>query len=617
MEHFKLSKIFRVILSTILFVAAIFSKTLLLRVESGLFVFGRLIFNMESPADLANASEPTQQAVAALIEYASVPLALILVILGLAILAGPPCLSRIIRNRFFTPSDSTSDRPFLIITLAASIIFAITINTVVFQDFKITPDENNYLDMAKIFTQGKLYGKTPPLPEFFEEPYLVHKDGRFFPIFQPGWPLLLAPAVLLGIQRLVPPLIGALSLLIVFLIGKNMAGRGVARGAVLIMLFSPFYIFHTATYFTHLAELMLVSLFALLFIQARGQQSDARYLFAGLCMAAIMLTRYFDLFFAFPFGLLLLWDIYRRKPGAWKNTVLFTMPVFLAGILALGYQWICMGEPFLAPFKLYLAQARYIYLVSEFTDPVRLYGFSVDYPVSAALVKTVKNLFKLNYWVFPFSLFFLLPILIRPGKWETVFLLGFLFLVLAYLPYVATGGWSYGPRYYLPVLGCLSLLLARGIGTCFSSVRQKWGEQRLFHLLAFWLCLCLVMNICVVIIKGAQLKPWVRGYSDLERTLVKHDVQEGIVFIKMHPDFFMPESWDNKFKEQIKNDFPFYLIHNRMDYEQPLLIAHSLGEEADKRLLDHFPDRPFYLFQADPFLAAFGIGSGTLEQLAR
>ena len=86
----------------------------------------------------------------------------------------------------------------------------------------------------------------------------------------------------------------------------------------------------------------------------------------------------------------------------------------------------------------------------------------------------------------------------------------------------------------------------------------------------------------------------------------------------MHPDFYAHKSYKGLTEEEdLRKDYPYYLIHNRADYRQELLFAHSLGEEEDQRLLAAFPDRRFYVFRANPFAAAFGLGRGDLEEIGR
>ena len=560
--------------------------------------------------------EQTRLALDALFAYFVTPIRVILILLGLAVLLAPRAVATLRTKRIFSPPHPASNRWFLPFALLFCFSSALALNIAAFRNCKITPDENTYLSQGRIFAQGKLYGEAPPVPEFFEEPYLAHKDGRVFSIYQPGWSALLAPGILLGIEQAIPPLAATLALLAVFFLAKRLYGSGTGRAAVLVMLFSPYFLFHGATYYSHIAELLWIACFSLSFVIARQEKKDVHYLTAGLCLAAAFLTRHFDLVFGLPFGLLLVWDVLSRRESAWKNVFRFVSPLFAAAGITLAYQWILTGHPLLAAHEIYIAQSRYIYILSQLEDPYRIYGFGADYPFSVAMTRMLKKLWQLNFWVFPLALVFLFPVLVRPKRWEVVFLCAFLCLVLVYLPYFPPGGWQYGPRYYFPAFGCLALLIARGMEQTFHYVRTRWGKHTAYRGLAYWLCFCLVFNLSSILFIGTSMRLVARGALDSYRLLEQEGVEAGVVFLTMHPDFYAHESDKDPNKEaQLRKDFPYYLIHNRADYRQALLFAHSLGEEEDPRIMETFPDRPFYVFRANPFAAAFGIGSGELERI--
>lgn len=596
-----MQSILRVLLSLMCYLSAVFSQEIVLRLGAGLNMWG--------------SSEETQVALKALLQYASGPVAAILFLLGTALLVSPWVTSFVIRKKIFSPTGSDSDRGFLVALFVACMAAGFAVNGLVFDDYKITPDENTFLAQARFFARGDLYGEAPPVPESFEEPYLAHEGGRLFSVYQPGWSLLLAPGVALGVERAIPPLTAAFSLLVVFFLGRKLFGRPVARGAPLIMLFSPYFLFYSGTYYSHIAGLLWVCLFALCFVTAREEGRRSFYLIAGICLAAGFLTRYFDLVFGLPFGTLLLWDLLRRREGALRNMLFFGSPILLAGCLAIGYQWILTGDPFRSAYAVYIGKARYIYILSKLENPFRVYGFSSVYPPSVGALRMVMRWCSLNVWIFPLALLFLLPALGRIGKWEILILLGCLALSLAYVPYFPPGGLEYGPRYYFPMFGCLALVIARGVEASFLFIRKKWGEGRIFRGLANWLFLCLTVNLCLCLTVGAVMRLVVRGATDLNRVVAEKGVREGVVLLTIRPDFFAPGEIDETHPQECK-DMPYYMIRNQGDYRQPLLFAHSLGEAEDRRLMEHFPDRKFYVYRADPFAAALGLGSGELEELS-
>jgi len=609
--------VLRILLFACCSTAALLSKKILFGLEDRTAFFAKRLSSSAGFTDVASDGEALSSAIRDVVNYLSGPLTAILILLGLLFVLGPPLLSRVLKKRVLSPPDSTSDRVFLAAVFLVCLGLGLSLNASVFRDYRITPDENNYLDQARIFAEGRITGEAPALPGFFDEPYLAHKDGRLFIIFQPGWPLLLAPAVSLGMQRAMPALTGVLALLAVFLLAGRLAGRGVARGSVLIMLLSPYFLFYAGTYYAHIASLMWISFFVLFFVVAREEKRGLFYLLAGGCLGAAAITRYFDLLFGFPFGLLLVWDLVRRRQGGWRNILLFCLPLLASGCLAILYESLCTGRLFLPPYMVYYHQARYLFFLSQFKGPVHLFGFSSDYTVWMAVKIILARILALNLWIFPLALLFLFPALLRPVRWTWLFLSGSFCLVLVYFLYVPPGGWEYGPRYYFPVYGCLAILLAAGIQRSFSYIRKRWGEQRIFRGLAYWLLFCMFINICLTVSTGAYLRRWIFAMTDHQRLLQEHGIREGIVFITTKPDFFAPRFEDKESRERLGREVPFYLIRNGMDFRRPLLFAHSLGKEEDRQLISRFPDRTFYQVEADPFAAFWGLGRGALRRLER
>ena len=93
-------------------------------------------------------------------------------------------------------------------------------------------------------------------------------NGKFYSWAPPGWPLLLLPGVLLGVPWLVNPVLGALTLLVVYRLGELVYDRATSLLALFFMLFSPFFLLHSASYFAHPSSLLFIAL--CVFFYARG-----------------------------------------------------------------------------------------------------------------------------------------------------------------------------------------------------------------------------------------------------------------------------------------------------------------------------------------------------------
>lgn len=579
---------------------------------------GRILDRMESSLRHPSDPEPLVAARHALLSQAVGPVRGVFLLFASGAIVLPPLLSWMGRRRVFERSHPRADRLFLAAALAMGLGSAVFLNQAVLDGCRITPDERTYVNQARIFAQGELWAQGPPVPEFFEEPYMVFHDGRAFSIFQPGWSLLLVPGVLCGHEEWVPPLLACFCLAVVFFLGRTLYGAPVAKGAVLVLLCSPSFLFHSATYYAHPAGLFWVTLSTWAFVVARTQVRAWAYVACGASLGAAFLTRYFDLFFGLPFGLWLLWDVLRRKKHALRNLAFFVLPLFGALAVAVAYQWALTGDPFLSPHELYIEHARYLYVLEGRTEPHRLYGFDSDYSLRMGLARMASRWASLNLWLFPLALLALLPVVVRGNLWDRTLLAGALCLSLVYVPYVPPGGWQYGPRYYFPAFGVVALLVARGLAMLFEKLGSRpagspWG----LGVLRGWLGVSVLFNLALCVFMGFGLALVVRGLRDGDRLLSERGIRKGVVLLTLHTGFYDHADQRIRTRQQrLERDLPFYLIHNEADYGRPLLLAHTLGPEEDRRLMLHFPDRPFYLLKANPYAAALGLGRADLERIS-
>ncbi len=92
-------------------------------------------------------------------------------------------------------------------------------------------DEVGYLFQARVFAAGHLSLAAPPLAQFFPAEWVTTHDGRWFAIFPPGWPLILSLGVRLGVPWLVNPVLGALGVVTIYALAKELLFqvRGTAR----------------------------------------------------------------------------------------------------------------------------------------------------------------------------------------------------------------------------------------------------------------------------------------------------------------------------------------------------------------------------------------------------
>ena len=132
------------------------------------------------------------------------------------------------------------------------------------------PDSVLYLFHSNIFASFNITADAPPARESFSifHPHMLQVvDGRWFTQYLIGHPMFLAAGQLVGAVWLVPPLLGALSVAMIYWVGKRLYGVSVGLVAAVLLFSSPFFLMtasnfmsHNTAAFTLIAVLFLITL---------------------------------------------------------------------------------------------------------------------------------------------------------------------------------------------------------------------------------------------------------------------------------------------------------------------------------------------------------------------
>jgi hypothetical protein len=153
-------------------------------------------------------------------------------------------------------------------------------------------DETAYLFQAKVFANGRLYAPAPALPEFFPSSWIITHQDRWFAVFPPGWPLLLAVGTKAGTPALVNPILTGLCVLVLFGLLREASERTAAAYGTALSVASPFFLFMGASFMSHTAMLLFASLSTLCHLKAlRRDGSRGWFLLAGLSSGMAVLIR--------------------------------------------------------------------------------------------------------------------------------------------------------------------------------------------------------------------------------------------------------------------------------------------------------------------------------------
>lgn len=477
-------------------------------------------------------------------------------------------------------------------------------------------DSVTYLFQAKTLARGALSAPAPPSPQAFAQEFLLVRDGRWFGKYPPGYPALLALGILAGAPWLINPLLATVTVPLIYAAGRRLyPGTPVpALLAAALPLASPFFLFMSGSHMAHPAELFWMALLMALWLRALHSPRSWRLAIgAGLAFGFLFLTRQLSAVAgALPFlAITSLWSLYRRR-SAPLLTVL--RPALVAGLAALpflfllfAHQWALTGDPWQDPRLLFweydhlgfgqdigegqnafeltmtpqgLAQVWY----DDPSQPPR------GHSLARGLYNTHQNWLALERDLFAwlpaltFSFIWFVFLLQAPRRQDWALILVFLALLGAYVFYWADGV-SYGPRYFYVALPALLLLTARGV-----QLLSRWlGREG--SLVATGLLLLLICGAYIV--AGPSYVDEYSGYNFISRhtlSLIEEEAQTpALIFVDPGLDWW-------SYGEVFSANSPWL--------DGPLVVARNLGPRANRRLMQHFPERYTYLFSR-----------GTLHQL--
>jgi 4-amino-4-deoxy-L-arabinose transferase-like glycosyltransferase len=211
------------------------------------------------------------------------------------------------------------------------------------------PDSVSYIFQAKILAAGHLTAPAPSVERafaFFYPPLIAVDDGKWFSVFPFGHPLMLALGQVAGLIWLIPPALGAASVMLIADIGRRVYNLRTGLLAASLVATSPFFLMTASNFMSHntAAFYLLLSLWCLTRIESRPLlYAMLSGLFFGLLFNTRPLTA---VALVPPFaGYLLLLVFIGRGKANWRPLAGFC----LGGLLMLGayflYNMGATGEP--------------------------------------------------------------------------------------------------------------------------------------------------------------------------------------------------------------------------------------------------------------------------------
>ncbi len=210
----------------------------------------------------------------------------------------------------------------------------------VYHDYPLSMDEYAALFQAQLFAAGRIAGAFPPdlidrlIPSFLQNHFLSvsGSTGQVSSTYWPGFSLLLAPFVWLGIPWAANPALGALAVPVLHRLAKELTGSTEAAGwTVALTVASPVFIIASISYYPLQAHLLFNLLYALLLLHP----SAPRALLAGL-IGSVALTLHNPIPHLLFCAAFLVW--LASRPGAARLLAALVIG-YLPLSLLLGFGW--------------------------------------------------------------------------------------------------------------------------------------------------------------------------------------------------------------------------------------------------------------------------------------
>lgn len=443
----------------------------------------------------------------------------------------------------------------------------------------ITDDENVYTFMARTFASGRLY--LPSMPEpvrpFFDNQFLIN-DGKWYGIYFPGHPAVLALGERVHLMRWVPAVAAALTVALTFAVGRRVFGQRAALLALPLLALSPFFVLSSATLLAHSTAGLLLMTFVYAALRVLERPDRAGWwLVAGLALSWAGLTRPVSAAaFAVPWLVLLTTTALRRRAGGrgWAGALVFCLlGAGAAGLLA-AYHTALSGDPFTTGYHTFSRINRFSFALGSLVAPA-------PYP---SLFELGYTLARLNFWLFgwPVSLAFL-PFFRRTRE-GLALLLAPASVVLVYALTTVPSINVVGPVHYAELIAPLVLVSASGIEEL-----AQWARSRLNASAGRVLALPIAATLCALILYAPLYLGSLSAMARVARApydlVDSAGLERAVIFVRSLGALDMPPwSW------------AYYPRNPSPALDDRVLYVRDLGEERNRELMRFLPDRrPFWM----------------------
>lgn len=462
-----------------------------------------------------------------------------------------------------------------ITVIVLGFLLTLVIAYYVLDGFPNSGDEYVYLYQGKTMAEGKFVERAHDLPQFFDFNHIAQKNGIKVGRFPPGWPAFLSLAFYFDFPPfIVDPILAFIAVLIFYRFAKRQYSKNVAFCAVVALVFTSYFLFFSACYFSHISCMLAI----LAFVSCLYRYMDTRLVYyavaAGFFLGLAGTIRYFTAFLIFlPFIPMLLSE-YRLK----------SISIFF---------WMGFGALpsllFLLWFN-YSTTGNFLLPVTMWAYPQEGLGFVKGHTPLQGVEHLVRRVLMFLYWCSPALLILYIIYIIqkftnRYDRLRHVEDYAFVSLTVGYFFYHEIGGDQYGPRFLLEALPFLVLFVTR----------------RVFESRSHWAMACFVAGCVYAVAKipviSAREHAIVKERTDLYRQVEERGLNNAVVMIA--------SEYVGDIRPMPKGD----LTRNDPPVQSGVLFVIDIPHR-NRELFDYYPQRDFYRYQWLP-----GKGKGRLLKL--
>ena len=462
-------------------------------------------------------------------------------------------------------------------------------------------DEIAYLFQARTYARGALWAPVPANRSPFFVPFMIPFQGRWISKYPIGWPMLLAVGELFHAGWLVNPLLGAMTVALIYRIGTDLFDRQIGLIAGVLALTSPFYLIQSSTYMSHAATCFWTTLLVWAWLRleraSRQQVATARWaVLAGVAIGMVAITRPLTgVGVALPFGVTLVVKlVHQRDLGLLVRT--YGPFVLAAGVVTA-----------LEPLSLWIITGNPMTNLYTLVWPYDRIGFGPDISVSNGhdlhqawinakndLLLWYSELFgwKDASWIplIPGLVFGLAEARRREKGWPLLLGGFFVSLVIVHLAYWV-GAQVYGPRYYYEGLAGLAILAALGLRGVIRFLFDLWQKRRVIlqseepprlldsHTWPVYLLLIALISLNTLTYLPGRISDWNNLYT------INRQPIEAVQAIQQ-TDHVLVLVFGNRWI-----NYGALMSLSTPWLDGPTVVAHYMDPTAIPSIVDQFPDR--------------------------